>query len=111
MSKIILPRRRFLAGLATALAAPAIIPVERLMKLPRPAALIIPPMLAFKAGDVISCVVDMTRKQVWWRKPHGHWHETKMREDGRFFPESSDLVITYNPGERPPPAGFENWKA
>lgn len=33
---VILPRRKFLAGLAAAIAAPAIVRVESLMKLPRP---------------------------------------------------------------------------
>ena len=36
MIDLILPRRQFLAGLAAALAAPAIVRVDSLMKLPRP---------------------------------------------------------------------------
>jgi hypothetical protein len=36
MIDLILPRRQFLAGLAAALAAPAIMRIDSIMKLPRP---------------------------------------------------------------------------
>lgn len=55
MTKLMLPRRQFLAGLAAAFAAPAMVRVESLMKLPRPE--IIKPrrfVPLFRIGDVIT---------------------------------------------------------
>ena len=54
MIDLILPRRQFLAGLAAALAAPAIVRVDSLMKLPKPKIIPINVNFAIKLGDFVS---------------------------------------------------------
>jgi hypothetical protein len=51
MTGLILPRRQFLTGLAAALAAPAIVRIDSLMKLPRPE---IVRAVSFQVGDLVT---------------------------------------------------------
>lgn len=52
MTDLILPRRQFLAGLMAALAAPAIVRVDSLMKLPRPEKLV-------RVADFVDFEIDL----------------------------------------------------
>lgn len=61
MTDLILPRRTFLAGLAAALAAPAIVRVDALMKLPRP--------VRARGWQHVELELDVPRFDEFWHLP------------------------------------------